>query len=51
MLLNFYRSNIESVLAFSFRSWFGGIDLIVKNTGKPSKLVNVSIKTVGRMIL
>ena len=38
ILKTFYRSNIESVLSFSFLAWFGGLN--VKNKGVLNKVVN-----------
>ena len=39
------RCYIESVLTFSFISWFGGLS--VKNKSKCNKAVNVCSKTAG----
>ena len=45
VLCTFYRSCIESVLTFSFLSWFGGLNVKSKNV--LNKVVNVRGKVVG----
>ena len=48
LLQSFYWCYTESVLTFSFISWFGG--LRVKNKSKLNKVVNVTSKIVGRQL-
>ena len=43
LLQSFYRCYVESVLIFSFISWFGGLS--AKNKSKLNKVVNVSSET------
>ena len=45
VLRTFYRSCIESFLTFSFLSWFGGLNVKIKNV--LNKVVNVYGKVVG----
>ena len=49
ILQNFYRSCVESVLIYSFISWYGGVS--VKNKNALTRVVNVCSKVVGvRMV-